>query len=171
MHLLKRIISSAVSIANNHAGEFVSVIRHRGEIACLEYIDKYDDFYNIPVHNWSPIMYMIYDNYFKAVKILIKKGADVNHMTPDSMIALKVACAHGYVESAVMLIKAGASFVNIIDTHITGHKHIMLYVRYIYGRRIKAVMDDDSSTDNMMAQCFRTTYVPEIVDMIAEFII
>ncbi|AYV79082.1 MAG: hypothetical protein Faunusvirus2_29 [Faunusvirus sp.] len=101
---------------------------------------------------------------------LIKHGAnlddDYNGMRA-IMFAINTKC-NGNV---IILLKAGATFVDIIDSHISrgGYPDIIQCVRNVYRQRIRSIID--TNDDNTMAACFRTTYAIKLVDIISEFII
>ncbi|AYV79091.1 MAG: hypothetical protein Faunusvirus2_38 [Faunusvirus sp.] len=103
---------------------------------------------------------------------LVRKGANVNYETPGGNTPLKSACFNKYEDMAIMLIKMGAHFADIIDTHIVKYNNhkVIIYLRDLYQQRIKSVINDDTG-DNALAVSFRTTYVSGIVDIVSEFII
>ncbi|AYV79084.1 MAG: hypothetical protein Faunusvirus2_31 [Faunusvirus sp.] len=108
---------------------------------------------------------------------LIRRGANVNYKNRHDESALVVALLLTmYAEKAIILIRAGAEFIDLIDDHIVKYNNhkVMKYIRNIYQQKIIAVIDaerTDKSDDNAMATSFRTTYAVGVVDIISEFII
>ncbi|AYV79090.1 MAG: hypothetical protein Faunusvirus2_37 [Faunusvirus sp.] len=45
-----------MTTAYDHAFEFIISILPMDEISCIEYINKYNDFYEIDVGCWPPLM-------------------------------------------------------------------------------------------------------------------
>ncbi|AYV79096.1 MAG: hypothetical protein Faunusvirus2_43 [Faunusvirus sp.] len=177
-------MTTAIITAYDHARDFVDLFSLRDEMKCIEYIDKYNDFYNTNINAWTPLMYAIFYRKINVISKLIHKGADINYRTVYNRMPLMIACEYGTTEIVIMLIKAGAYFVghaghegheghaDILDTHIVKYNHfkIMQYIRDVYRQHIISVINDDIS-DNALAVSFRTTYASGVVDMISEFII
>ncbi|AYV79077.1 MAG: hypothetical protein Faunusvirus2_24 [Faunusvirus sp.] len=136
---------------------------------------------------WTPLMCAVVGTIrsnsqikHDIVKELIRRGADVNYksVTPDSegFSALSVACSHRDESMVITLIKAGAHFVDIMNSHIYDKNvpEIEQCIRDIYHEQIIAVINTertDETSNNAMAASFRTTYAVELVGIIAEFII
>ncbi|AYV79093.1 MAG: hypothetical protein Faunusvirus2_40 [Faunusvirus sp.] len=192
------------AVAIDHAAEFIKLVRDENEAKCIEYIDKYNDFYNIYVHSsspltcacvngmdtvayklldcgadinlsddgWHSLMWACFQRHTNLALELIRRGANVNNVSQYGTTALRLACRYMCIDIAIALIKAGAHFVDIIDTHIlcSDQKKIIQYVREVYRQQIMSVINDDTN-DNALATSFRTTYAVGVVDMISEFII
>ncbi|AYV79095.1 MAG: hypothetical protein Faunusvirus2_42 [Faunusvirus sp.] len=161
-----------MDIVTDHADEFVNLVRCGNEKECIEYINKYDDFYHTQIDGWNSIMYAIGYKHINVIKELIRKGINLNQKTRDGNTVLMLAYFYYSEDVVIMLIKAGADFINMINNYIVYSKHpkIIQCVREVYRQRIISVIDDDAS-DNAMAVSFRTTYASGVVDMISEFII
>ncbi|AYV79104.1 MAG: hypothetical protein Faunusvirus2_51 [Faunusvirus sp.] len=155
-----------------HAGRFITLTCSENSTKCIEYINRYDDFYNISIAGWTPLMYSICEH-IDVMAILIQKGVNVNYKSQGGINTLTLACIHGYEDKAIMLIKAGIDFVDLIDTHIVkfGYQQVMLCIRNVYQQCITSTINDDDACDNAIATSFKTTYVSGIINMIGEFII
>ncbi|AYV79478.1 MAG: hypothetical protein Faunusvirus16_12 [Faunusvirus sp.] len=155
--------------ANIHAGHFLEMIGFSNNTKCIRYINMYTDFHNILIIDWSMLMWTINYRRKKLIIEFIRKGVDVNHKSQYGASALTAACVYDdYEDIVIMLIKAGAYFVDIIDTHIYKHEKTKRYIREMYRQHIILVIN---SGDNAIAGSFKKTYVSGIIDMISEFII
>ncbi|AYV79092.1 MAG: hypothetical protein Faunusvirus2_39 [Faunusvirus sp.] len=163
-------------IAFKHANKFVDILLYQNETECIKYIDKYNNFYDEElIGGWNSLMFVIYYKRINIVKELILKGANVNYKNSEGTTALYIACRYGHEDIAIILIKAGAYFVNILD-ELDGYgieyscQQVIQYLRDLYRQQIISIINDDKD-DNTMAISFRTTYAVEVVDIISEFII
>ncbi|AYV79664.1 MAG: hypothetical protein Faunusvirus35_3 [Faunusvirus sp.] len=159
-----------------HITKFVGLLYDSDRTKCIEYINKYNDFYDTPLSGWSSIMYATLYRRTDVIKELILKGVNINNKTPIGETALYIACLYNSDGIAITLIDAGADFVDTIDTGILDHysPRISQYIRNIYQQQIISVVNaerTDSMDNNALATSFRTTYVPGVIDMISEFII
>jgi hypothetical protein len=113
------------SYNNKHANEFKNIfIKYQGSIMsteceaeCLQYIDKYRDFYNTQVYfvdTWraSAIIFASYFRYDLVVLRLIANGADINITDSYGDTALIDSCYHGRYDVALKLIDRNAN-INI----------------------------------------------------------
>ncbi|AYV79083.1 MAG: hypothetical protein Faunusvirus2_30 [Faunusvirus sp.] len=131
---------------------------------------------NLITDKWTPLMFACYKSNVKIALELIRRGANINVKTNDKNSAIILSCVKRNQSMVIMLIDAGAEFVDIIDNHIIGYynRKVMKYIRDKYRLCILAVIDaehTDTTVDNAMAACFRTTYAVELIDIISEFII
>ncbi|AYV79103.1 MAG: hypothetical protein Faunusvirus2_50 [Faunusvirus sp.] len=164
-----------MTIAQDHAIEFIKRLHCGSETNCIEYIDKYNDFYNIVHDRWHSLMYAIwyksnYEHNNNVITELIQRGANINFKSPSGKTPLSLACDYGCTDVAIILVKAGADFVDVIDTHIIfyNHQQVIQCIRNVYRERIISVIN---TGDNAIAISFKTTYVSGIINMISEFII
>ena len=117
-----------------------------------------------------------------VVKILINKY-DVNIKNYHGESALTIAYKQLHWKTVEYLIDNNADFATHIDMLTDYHsynrsssleksvKNMHNHIRDKYRQYIINVINNDQSVDNVIAECFRKTYVPQLVDIIAEFII
>ncbi|AYV79616.1 MAG: hypothetical protein Faunusvirus29_5 [Faunusvirus sp.] len=239
----------------NHATHFYKLIITYpiDETACLNYIDKYSDFYNIKMGNYestalmssmrvnasdelliklieqnvdvnptrvgliptrfsseksfgvntvdrygdTPLIWAIIHGKYNIVTHLVNAGAQINRDIKYKPI-LYDALHYDRLEIAKYLIDKGAEFntllcydSNKIDTSYFRfdkyansygefedicrqkfdiYPNIVGHIKLRYKESIHGIINDKSA-DNVMANCFATTYVPQLVDVICEFII
>ncbi|AYV79381.1 MAG: putative serine/threonine-protein phosphatase 6 regulatory ankyrin repeat subunit B-like [Faunusvirus sp.] len=113
------------------------------------------------------------NGYVDIAKILLQNGADVNAKNDAGESALMEACDNWNFKLAFVLIKYGADIMDIVEHKNLrdGWNHpLWTYIKDIYIKYITAAMND-TAPDNIMAMCFKTTYVFGITDLICEFII
>ncbi|AYV79672.1 MAG: hypothetical protein Faunusvirus35_11 [Faunusvirus sp.] len=158
--------------AHDHATDFVILLQRGCETGCIKYINKYNDFYDTPVDGWSSLMRAIAFRRKNTVIELIRKGANVNYKSLGGSTCLELICIYKYENLAIILIEAGAIFVNIIDSHIVKYNcnQVIQHIKNVYRKQIISVIDSES-TDNALAVSFKTVYVAGIIDIISEFII
>ncbi|AYV79619.1 MAG: hypothetical protein Faunusvirus29_8 [Faunusvirus sp.] len=205
-------------IAYKHAEHFYelisaySVIYPVDETACLNYIDKYSDFYDIKIgtcensallnaiclkmsnkiifrlidqkadvntyniSNITPLTAAVLSSDYTVITRLVDAGANINN---DNPVPLLCSLYHNQYSVATYLIDKGAHFneyINIFDdkryfpTNYEIFTNIKNYIRLLYKQSIHNIIND-KSVNNAMARCFATTYVPQLVDVICEFII
>ncbi|AYV79372.1 MAG: hypothetical protein Faunusvirus11_11 [Faunusvirus sp.] len=174
------------------------------ENECIKYIDKYNNFYNLKLHNyeWTVLMAACWYEAPQVALKLIELGADVNVKSRENSTALiiaskrenidvvrklinagadinvktsyyvetalGVACKRDNMAIAILLIDSGANIADIIDNdklRVETAEPITEYIKKQYIKQITATIDD-KSPDNMMAYCFKTTYVSGIIYMI-----
>ncbi|AYV79067.1 MAG: hypothetical protein Faunusvirus2_14 [Faunusvirus sp.] len=120
---------------------------------------------------YTPLILTCMTGQISLVKKLIEAGADVNMRSESGCAALSYVMRHATnSQIAILLIEAGAEFVERIDHYISISAPVVIYIRSIYKKHILSVINDNDD-DNAIATSFRTTYVPELVDMICEFIL
>jgi ankyrin repeat protein len=163
--------------AYDHAIEFMNMMHSTKSRAirdkeCIEYINRYNDFYETPINRWSALMRAVAFKHKNTVTELIRKGADINYKSLGGHTSLALSCRYRQQDLAIILLEAGAIFVDIIDSHIVKHNcnQVIQYIRSVYRQRIISVINNESS-DNALAASFKTTYVSGIIGMISEFII
>ncbi|AYV79671.1 MAG: hypothetical protein Faunusvirus35_10 [Faunusvirus sp.] len=161
-----------MTTALDHANEFMKLMQYKSDKECIEYINRYNDFYDVPVRRWNSLMHAIVFKRKNLVTELIRKGANVNYKSPSGKTCLALTCIYRYEDIVIILIEAGAFFVDIIDSYIVKYScyQVIQYIRNVYRKRIISVINDDTS-DNALAVSFKTVYVAGIIDMISEFII
>ncbi|AYV79532.1 MAG: hypothetical protein Faunusvirus20_15 [Faunusvirus sp.] len=200
---------------NERALEFSKLIEREDDAVCIEYIERYTDFYDCEINIYagfnSPIIYACANNREPIVVALIKHGADVTKSTETgctilhyaalkgmntvikeilqrdtnkninlpalyNYTALSYACVVDNDEVAYELLKAGAEFMDVINCKNTGLTMMLTsnmhkctgHIREVYNTNILSVIN---SGDNVMATSFQKTYVPQLVNVICEFII
>ncbi|AYV79673.1 MAG: hypothetical protein Faunusvirus35_12, partial [Faunusvirus sp.] len=157
-----------------HADEFLKLLRIGNETDCIKYINKYNDFYDIPItlNRSNSLICAIAFQYENIVTELIRMGANVNYKSVGNKTVLTLSCIYRRENIIIILIEAGALFVEFIDSHIVKYScyQVIQYIRNVYRKQIISVIDD-GSTNNAMAVSFKTTYVSGIIDIISEFII
>ncbi|AYV79414.1 MAG: hypothetical protein Faunusvirus13_7 [Faunusvirus sp.] len=83
---------------NAHRDEFVSLVCKYDEIGCLEYIDKYDDFYDAVMNNYCRQNMLQLTCTYKLTKVaiaLIDRKCDLTHQNSDGFSALMYANYYG----------------------------------------------------------------------------
>ncbi|AYV79387.1 MAG: hypothetical protein Faunusvirus11_26 [Faunusvirus sp.] len=112
-------------------------------------------------------------NNVDIINILLDNKADVMIKSDTSKTsALMGAFTNNNVNVAKRLIDHGADIMELINVASIDRTKpdITTHIRERYKQEIVITMNDQS-VDNMMANCFRTTYVSGLVDIIGEFII
>ncbi|AYV79617.1 MAG: hypothetical protein Faunusvirus29_6 [Faunusvirus sp.] len=149
--------------------------------------DKYGD---------TPIIWAVVYNRYDVVKHLVEAGAEINHGI-QCVSVLSYALCNGYTEIAKYLIDNGSDFSVLCyesnkienskdryDTSATSYENFckhnqrrfkiypeaLNHIKMRYKQSIHNIIND-KSVNNVMARCFATTYVPQLVDVICEFII
>ena len=123
----------------------------------------------------TALSYAAEHGFDNIVQHLINQKAELNARDMYGFTALIYACLKNKDDTAITLVHAGAMYretcVDTTDKLRATHadKDAAIYIKSIYTRRIIAVVNDVD--DNILAQCFKTTYVPGVIDMIADFII
>ncbi|AYV79125.1 MAG: hypothetical protein Faunusvirus3_5 [Faunusvirus sp.] len=109
-------------------------------------------------------------NCLNIAQFLIANRADINATTRGTLSVLEVALIGHHLTSVEFLIKNGA---NIYDVQYHNRSKYEPIRRVIYNEYHKIIVDtmNDKSETNVFAQCFRTTYVPQLVDIITGFIL
>ncbi|AYV79081.1 MAG: hypothetical protein Faunusvirus2_28 [Faunusvirus sp.] len=97
-----------MDIAIKHANEFKQLIHTESEIKCVEYIDKYNDFYDTIAGIWSPLTYACNYEKFKVVYKLLDVGADIN-LSVSGWNALMYVSYLGNIDVATELLRRGAN--------------------------------------------------------------
>ncbi|AYV79055.1 MAG: hypothetical protein Faunusvirus2_2 [Faunusvirus sp.] len=190
------------------AKQFCQLVYNKDEKKCIEFINRYTNFYNtcVDCEVWSkmtPFIYACYNSLANVAIALLDRGSNINHVTEFGSSALMYAAsAHDYV-IVKMLLDRGAD-VNILnncklsalsyrmsdellekminkiiytdnifeyyDIHKNMHDKATGFMRNRYRNTIIMAIND-TTTYNELARSFATTYVPQLVDIICEFII
>ncbi|AYV79263.1 MAG: hypothetical protein Faunusvirus7_11 [Faunusvirus sp.] len=128
---------------------------------------------------WNGLMFACVAEDTTLITALIRHGINVNAKNHLDRDALMMSCNVNNWHNAMILVNAGANYVDSIDTinekdiykndPINKNK-LIKYIRDDYRKIVVATMADDSKT-NIFAASFKTTYVPQLANIIAEFII
>ncbi|AYV79379.1 MAG: hypothetical protein Faunusvirus11_18 [Faunusvirus sp.] len=210
--------------AYERANEFREIVYndHNKSVRCLEYIDKYDNFYDTfssggfsalilaCANGLELVAYKLIDRgakvnikcssghtplsvairygnmsqpqYTNLIRTLIKNGADVSTIQYEKSILLYALLKFVDREIVMMLIEAGADYVDAFDKikqiKLTRYnniddKYICELIEYIKDRYRKQIIltIDDTSPDNQLFKSFRTTYVSGVINIITNFIL
>ncbi|AYV79380.1 MAG: hypothetical protein Faunusvirus11_19 [Faunusvirus sp.] len=106
------------------------------------------------------------------IQLLIERGADVTTKTENGTV-LQIAYNNNTSDTVmIMLIETGADFTDIMDIlrYDRYDYDLREYIRDKYRKQIMSTVDDVSA-DNQLSTSFRTTYVPEILGMMTDYIV
>ncbi|AYV79861.1 MAG: ankyrin repeat domain-containing protein 7-like isoform X2 [Faunusvirus sp.] len=124
--------------------------------------------------NTTPLITAIYCDENDCALLLIKNGIDVNITNHMNETALQVACDKTIKNEtiAIELIRHGAEFINIIDTHIAYNEldKLSAFIREIYNKQLSdvvAIKDANSAVD----KCFGQFEMKHFVKLFCEYII
>ncbi|AYV79533.1 MAG: hypothetical protein Faunusvirus20_16 [Faunusvirus sp.] len=199
-------------IAQEHVFEFIDLVKTGDEVRCIDYIDKYTDFYNTEVYTstfvyvsksvplmiasragldkvvakllaknvdvnyreqygWNTLLYACRDGFKSIVCMLLDGGINVHSKSDYGYTALHIAMIYSKYDIAVEIVKRDGDTVNInAYNHAHELKDLVNKMKNIYQTEIFNIIEDKSS-DNIMAMSFRKTYVPQIVNMICEYML
>ncbi|AYV79618.1 MAG: ankyrin repeat domain-containing protein 17 [Faunusvirus sp.] len=151
--------------------------------ADVDIADKYGD---------TPIIWATALGKYNVVKHLVETGVKINREIQYPGILL-YALIHNHIEIAKYLIDNGIEFdILCYESNKIGNSHfdmssyenfckqcqqsyiiyheVVDHIKLRYRQSIHNTINN-KSTDNVMAKCFATTYVPQLIDVICEFII
>ncbi|AYV79086.1 MAG: hypothetical protein Faunusvirus2_33 [Faunusvirus sp.] len=166
--------------AIEHSIEFAHLVRDQDDAKCVEYIDKYDDFYDIV---WSkiwgslrtPLLYACYYSLEQTALKLIHRVKDINFTFPEHFTPLMCACCYyGNENTVAELVRKGAD-INAKCLHYSA-----LSLAYSYNKEhaaitlIKAgaefadIINTDSTRygNKQINQCIRDKYQQLILSII-----
>ncbi|AYV79614.1 MAG: hypothetical protein Faunusvirus29_3 [Faunusvirus sp.] len=140
------------------------------ETACIVYINRYNDFYEIEygLYRSTVLMHCMWRNVSdKIITELVNRGANPN--TGNMYIRpLEYAIYNFKLDIAKLLIDKGAAFDEYMNNAC--FRGLKKYIKLKYQSSLLHMMNDKSA-DNIMGNCFATTYVPQLVDVICDFIL
>ncbi|AYV79056.1 MAG: hypothetical protein Faunusvirus2_3 [Faunusvirus sp.] len=82
--------------------------------------------------------------------------------------AFQIACDIDKNDIAIKIMERGYIFVDEDWEYIKRNAYILSHIRTVYRITMQSAMDDES---HVMGQCFKTTYVSQLVNIICGFII
>ncbi|AYV79070.1 MAG: hypothetical protein Faunusvirus2_17 [Faunusvirus sp.] len=147
---------------------------NRTDAACIEYINKYDDFYSEIYQGWNSLMNACNNNLELTALQLIQLGVNVNYVSPSGYTALYLAVAYDMQNVIKKMIEMN------VDVNIIGKNILMpLQNAYIWGYEDIAIMLIKAGTNftdhidgiirherKQIMQCIRDIYRLRIISVI-----
>ena len=118
--------------------------------------------------------YSTFKNEKVARQILNCSTVDLNIESACASTALDYTITYCYPDMAIEIIDRCNIILNddmIDNLYDNNLDTVIKHVRCKYITEIMKTVNDKNDTDNILSHSFRTTYVPQLADMICEFII
>ncbi|AYV79521.1 MAG: hypothetical protein Faunusvirus20_4 [Faunusvirus sp.] len=157
------------------ATPFLYACNYGYEEVAIAMIYKGADIYNTCSFGYTPLILACSNGQSQLVKELIVRGVELNTRNDNHTKTALIAACDEYnikcnIDIVQLLVKNGVDFAYMGNPEIRCDTKYLEIFRRRYIHLILSVINDEHD-DNAMAQCFKTTYVPQIISLISEFIL